>query len=95
MNDCNKHSCIYSLGSSNTYLSSADFVFKITFSKNIVTCTIKEANGLYPGQNRCSVGTDLGPNCLQRLSAEKCLIAASMKKIVNRGMINTKAAKYK
>ena len=85
MDDCNKHSCIYSLGSSNTYLSSADFVFKINFSKNIITCRINEANGLFPGQNRFSVGTDLGPNCLQRLSEEKYLIAASMKKIVNRG----------
>ena len=50
---------------------SAGFVFKINFFKNITTYTIKEANGLYPGQNRCSVGTDLGPNCLQRLTAEK------------------------
>ena len=28
------------------------------------------SNGLDPDQNRRSVGPDLGPNCLQRLSAE-------------------------
>ena len=26
------------------------------------------SNGLDPGQDRHSVGSDLGPNCLQRLS---------------------------
>ena len=29
------------------------------------------SNGLYPDQNRHSVGTELGPNYLQRLSADK------------------------
>ena len=28
------------------------------------------SNGLYPDQDRRSVGTDLGPNYLQRLSAD-------------------------
>ena len=27
------------------------------------------SNSLYPDQARCFVGPDLGPNCLQRLSA--------------------------
>ena len=27
------------------------------------------SNGLGPDQDRCFVGPDLGPNCLQRLSA--------------------------
>ena len=29
------------------------------------------SNGLYPDQNRRSVGTELGPNYLQMLSADK------------------------
>ena len=33
--------------------------------------TIRVSNGLYPDQNRRSVGTDLGPNYLQMLSADK------------------------
>ena len=31
--------------------------------------TIRVSNGLDPGQDRLNVGPDLGPNCLQRLSA--------------------------
>ena len=47
-------------------LSYADF-FIITFSfKN----TIRVANGLDPDQDQQSVGPDLGPNCLQMLSAD-------------------------
>ena len=55
----------YSLGNSNTSLSSADFVFKIIFLKNSIRGTIRVTNGLHPDQNRCSVGTDLSLNCLQ------------------------------
>ena len=33
--------------------------------------TIRVSNGLYPDQNRRSVGTELGPNYLQMLSADK------------------------
>ena len=29
------------------------------------------SNGLYPDQNICSVGTELGPNYLEMLSADK------------------------
>ena len=29
------------------------------------------SNGLYPDQNRRSVGTEMGPNYLQMLSADK------------------------
>ena len=32
--------------------------------------TIRISNGLDPDQEGCSVGPDLGPNCLQRLSAD-------------------------
>ena len=31
---------------------------------------IRASNGLDPDQDRSSVGPDLGPNCLQRLSAD-------------------------
>ena len=32
--------------------------------------TIRVSNGLDPDQDQHSVGPDLGPNCLQRLSAD-------------------------
>ena len=34
-----------------------------------IRSTIRVSNGLDPDQDRRSVGPDLGPNCLQRLSA--------------------------
>ena len=46
------------------------------------------SNGLYPDQNPRSVGTELGPNYLQMLSADK-------KRVGNLVIVNTKAAKYK
>ena len=48
---------------------SADF-FKIIFSKNSFRNTIRVSNSLDPDQDRRSVGPNLGPNCLQRLSAD-------------------------
>ena len=51
-------------------------VFKIKtifnkFFEEVVT--IRVSNSLEPDQDRCSIGPDLDPNCLQRLSAEdKC-----------------------
>ena len=52
-------------------LSSADFFFfKIHFSKNSFRYTIRVSNGLDPDQDQHFVGPDLGPNCLQRLSAD-------------------------
>ena len=51
-------------------LSSADFLFKINFLKNSFRNTIRVSNCLDPNQERLSVGSDLGPNCLQRLSAD-------------------------
>ena len=42
------------------------------------------SNGLYPDQNRRSVGTELGPNYLQIVSADKEKVGH-----------NKKAAKYK
>ena len=43
---------------------------KSTFSKNSFGNTIRVSNGLDPDQGRHSVGPDLGPNCLQKLSAD-------------------------
>ena len=51
-------------------------VFKIItifnkFFEEVVT--IRVSNSLEPDQDRCSIGPDLDPSCLQRLSAEdKC-----------------------
>ena len=51
-------------------LSSCDFFFsKLTLSKNSLNYTIGESNSLDPDKDRHSVGPDLGPICLQRLSA--------------------------
>ena len=43
---------------------------KSTFGKNSFRNTITVSNSLDQDQARCSVGPDLGPNCLQRLSAD-------------------------
>ena len=48
---------------------SAD-LFKISSFKNSFRNTIRVSNGLNPDKDRHSVGPDLGPNCLQRLSAD-------------------------
>ena len=48
-----------------------DFCFlKLTFSKISFRNTIRMSNSLDPDQARLFVGPDLGPNCLQRLSAD-------------------------
>ena len=41
------------------------------FSKNYFRNTIRVSNSLDPDQAQCNVGPDLGPNCLQRSSANK------------------------
>ena len=51
-------------------LSSADFFQYQLFQKNSFKNTIKVSNGLDPDQDQHSVGPDLGPNCLQKLSAD-------------------------
>ena len=51
-------------------MSSAVFFSKLTFSKNYFRNNIRVSNGLDPDQDRHFVGPDLGPNCLQRLSAD-------------------------
>ena len=54
---------------SNFSCTSAD-IFKINFPKNAFRNTIRVSNGLDPDWERSSVGPDLGPNCLQWLSAD-------------------------
>ena len=44
--------------------------FKSTFLKHSSRNTIRVSNTLNPDQDRRYVGPDLGPNCLQRLSAD-------------------------
>ena len=39
------------------------------FSKICLRNPVRVSNGFDPGQDRCSVGPDLGPNCLERWSA--------------------------
>ena len=53
----------------HAFLLSVDF-FQKKNSKNSFKNTFRASNGLDPDQDRQSVGPDLGPNCLQRLSAD-------------------------
>ena len=58
------------LGSFASFLlSSADFLKENTFSKKIFQEHHQRVKQLDPVQSRPNVGPDLGPNCLQRLSA--------------------------
>ena len=53
------------------FLSSADcFQNQLFFSKNYFRNITRASNSLDPDQARRFVGPDLGPNCLQRLSAD-------------------------
>ena len=47
-----------------------DFFIKLTFSKKSFRNTFTVSNSLAPDQARRFVRPDLGPNCLQRLSAD-------------------------
>ena len=51
-------------------MSSADFFFKINVFKKSFRNTIKVSYSVDPGQDKCFVGPDLGPNYLQRLLAD-------------------------
>ena len=42
---------------------------QINFLETFLRNSIRMSNSLDPDQARCFVGPDLGPNCLQRLSA--------------------------
>ena len=52
---------------------------KLTFSKNYFRNTTRVSNSSDPDQDRRSVGPDLGPNCLQRLSAN---VTASKERVI-------------
>ena len=56
----------------HAFLSSADLFFfsKSTFWKNSFRNSIRVSKSLDSDQARLFVGPDLGPNCLQRLSAD-------------------------
>ena len=60
------------LGDSASFFVGCDFFFffKLTFSKKTFRNTISVSDSLDPDQARHFVGPDLGPNCLQRLSAD-------------------------
>ena len=58
------------LGNFQAFLPSADFFQIQLFRKILSENTIRVSNSLDPDQARRFVGPDLGPNCLQRLSAE-------------------------
>ena len=54
------------LGNFSFFLSSFDFFLKSTFSKN----SFSVSNSVDPDQVQQNAGPDLGPYCLQRLSAD-------------------------
>ena len=52
-------------------LMSADFFQNLkNFENKSFRNTLRVSNGSDSDQNRCSVGPDLGPNCLQMLSTD-------------------------
>ena len=56
------------LGNFHAFVVACCLFSKLNVSKNSFRNTIKVSNCLDPDQDRHSVGPDLGPNCLQRLS---------------------------
>ena len=62
------------LGNSACFSSSAGFFSKSTFLKNSFRNIVRVANSLAPDQARRFVGPDLGPDCLQKLSADVTLM---------------------
>ena len=51
-------------------ISSRGFKTDCNFFKKLIRSTIRMSNSLDPDQDRHSVGPDLDPKCLKRLSAE-------------------------
>ena len=49
------------------------FYLNSSFSKNYIWNTILASNSLDPDQIRGFVGTDLGPNCLRKISTDNTL----------------------
>ena len=83
----------YSLGGSKiTYLQKVYFdqlldlpILLLLFTLRIVNFfnTIRVSNSLDPDQARRFVGPDLGPNCLQRLSADMASKELNTKQLVD------------
>ena len=71
------------------YWSSADFT-KLAFSKKKFRNTIRASNSLDPDQDRHYVGPGLGPNCLQRLSADDKKRKEFITRTVNKGICTYK-----
>ena len=65
-------------------LSSADFFQNQLFPKTSFRITIRESNSSDPDQDQHCVGPDLGPNCLQRLSAGKKKLPLKLKSLLAR-----------
>ena len=51
--------------------------------------TVRASNSLDPDQVRCFVGPDLGPNCLQRLSADYKKIPLAGKELNTKQLLDT------
>ena len=54
---------------------------KFTFSKKTFRNIIRVSNGLDPDQEGHSVSPDLGPSCLQSLSADEKLVANNKERV--------------
>ena len=61
---------IWMLGNFSCFCSHLLTFSKLTFSQNSFRNTIRVSNSLDSEQDRHSVGPDLRPNCLQRLSVD-------------------------
>ena len=59
------------LGTLSWFLSTADFFSKSTFIKTSVKNTNRVSNSLDQNQAEHFAGNNLGPNCLQMLSADE------------------------
>ena len=70
-------------------------ISKWTFSKASFRNTIRVSNSPFSDQGRRSVGTDLGTNCLQRLSTDSKGRRWQEKNEENLEIMNIKATKYK
>ena len=57
-------------------------LFKINFFAKSFKYTIRVFNSLDPDQARLFVGPDLGPNCLQRLSADDTSRQSVLKRLI-------------
>ena len=62
------HKCM--LGNFSSFCCRLLTFSKLISSKNYFRDTIRVSNGLDPAQDRQNISPDLGPNCLQRLSAD-------------------------